>query len=63
MSNTFLNWTSRVDFAGRVAERRRPHTGTSRRYQRAITTCRSTRLKPGQKPQSGSGSLNAASHS
>jgi hypothetical protein len=25
MSNTFVNWTSRVAIAGRVAERRRPH--------------------------------------
>jgi hypothetical protein len=25
MSNTFLNWTSRVAIAGRVAERQRPH--------------------------------------
>jgi hypothetical protein len=27
MSNTFVNWTSRVAIAGRVAERRRPHNG------------------------------------
>jgi hypothetical protein len=26
MSNSFLNWTSRVAIAGRVAERRRPQT-------------------------------------
>jgi hypothetical protein len=25
MSNAFVNWTSRVAIAGRVAERRRPH--------------------------------------
>ena len=25
MSNTFVNWTSRVAIAGRVAEQRRPH--------------------------------------
>jgi len=26
MSNTFVNWTSRVTIAARVAERRRPQT-------------------------------------
>ena len=26
MSNSFLNWTSRVAIAGRVAEQRRPET-------------------------------------
>jgi hypothetical protein len=25
VSNTFMNWTSRVAIGGRVAERRRPH--------------------------------------
>jgi len=25
MSNSFLNWTSRVAIAGRIAEHRRPH--------------------------------------
>jgi hypothetical protein len=25
MSDTFMNWTSRVAIAGRIAERRRPH--------------------------------------
>jgi hypothetical protein len=26
MSNTFVNWTSRVAIAGRIAEWRRPHS-------------------------------------
>jgi hypothetical protein len=26
MTNTFVNWTSRVAIAGRVAEQSRPHT-------------------------------------
>ena len=57
MSRSFVNWTSRVAIAGRVAERVAPTTGTAR-YQ-AITTCPWARPKPKQKPRNGSGRFKA----
>ena len=55
MSNTFVNWTSPVAIAGRVAERRRPHNwgalDDARRLPPALRPGRS----PEQKPRSGSG--------
>jgi hypothetical protein len=55
MLNSFLNWTSRVAIAERVAEQRRSESW----HELTIpgTTRPSARLKPRQKPQSGSGKL------
>ena len=57
MSNTFMNWTSRVAIAHVSRNGVAYKTGTSWRCQ-AITTCPSVRPKPGQKPQSGFGRFN-----
>ena len=50
MANTFVNWTSQVAIAGRVAERRRAHEWTVLGdYHLPFG-----KAKPGQKPRSGS---------
>src|SRR5262249_29961880 len=54
MSNSFLNWTSRVAIAGRVAGHRRPQDSNELTTPGDIT-CPSAKSTPGQKPQSGSG--------
>ena len=53
MSNTFVNWTSLVAIAGRVAEWRRPHQWNDLTIL-GDYRLPSARPKPAEKPRSGS---------
>ena len=55
MSVTYVNWTSRVAIAGRVAETRRQFHSSNESTIQATTTCRSAKSKHGPKHSSGFG--------